>query len=69
LDFRNILDLGEVVSGKPQGLGVDMVFSGKPSTGAWRQENSSRDGEGILRRPSSIWFSDLRVGLGEMMLW
>jgi hypothetical protein len=55
-----------VVSGKSQGLGVEMVFSGKPSTGGWRQENSSRDGEGILRHPSLVWFCDLGTGLGEI---
>jgi len=63
------LDLGEVVAGKPQGLVVEMIFSGNPSTGGWRQKNSSRDGEGIMRHPSSVWFCDLRTVLGEVMVW
>jgi len=60
------LDPGEVVSRKTEGLGVDMVFSGKPSRGGWRQENSSRDGEGILRHIKSVWFCDLRARLGDI---
>ncbi len=62
------LDLGEVVLGKSQGFGVDMVFSGKPSIGRWRQENSSGDDEGILRHPISVWFFDLKNDLGEIMV-
>ena len=62
------LDLGEVASGKSQGLRVEMVFSRKPSTCGWRQENYSRDGEGIMRYPSLIWFCDLGTRLGEIMI-
>jgi len=64
--FRTFLDLGEVVSRKSQGLGVD---SGKPSTSGWRHENSLRDGEGILRHPISVWFCDIGTSLGEIMVW
>jgi len=63
------LDPDEVVSEKFQGLGVEMVFSGKSSTGGWRQENSSRNGEGIMRHPSSVWFCDLRTSLSEIIIW
>jgi len=69
LDFRKVLDPGEVVSRKSQGMGVEMVFSRNPSIGGWRQENSSRDGEGILRHPILVWFCDLRTGLGEITIW
>ena len=54
LDYRKSLDPVEVVSGKFQGLGVEMVFSGKPSISGWRQEISSRDGKGIFRHPRLI---------------
>ena len=47
-------------------LGVEIVFSRKPSIGGWRQENSSRDGEGILRHPNLVWFYDLETRLGEI---
>ena len=30
--------------------------------------NSSRDGEGILRHPSSVWFCDLMTVLGELTI-
>jgi len=46
-----------------------MVFSRMPSIGGWRYENSSRDGKGIMRHPISVWFCDLRNGLGEIMVW
>ena len=48
---------------------MGMVFFWKPSIGGWRQEKSSRDGEGILRHPSLIWFFDLGNGLGEITIW
>ena len=53
LDFRKVLELGEVVSGKlPRvGSGYGLV-SRKPSTCVWRQENSSEYGEKIPRHPS-----------------
>ena len=35
LDFWKVLELGEVVLGKSQGLGVDMVFFGNLSTHGW----------------------------------
>lgn len=68
LDCRKVLDLGDVVLEKSQGLGVEMIFFGKPSIGGWRQENSSRDSEGILRHPNLVWFYGLRISLGEIML-
>jgi len=38
-----VLELGEVVSGKlPRVGGGAGLISKKPSTGGWRQENSSR---------------------------
>jgi len=46
----------EVVSRNSQGLRVEMVFSRKHLTGGWRQENSSRYGEEILRHPNLFWF-------------
>lgn len=67
LDCLKVLDPSMVVSRKSQGLGVEMVFSRKLSTGGWRRENSSRDGEGIMRHPSSIWFFDIRTSFSEMM--
>lgn len=36
LDFQKALELGEVVSRKSQGLGIEMVFSKKPLTCGWR---------------------------------
>lgn len=69
MDCEKVLDLGEVVSGKSKGLGLEMVFFGKPSTSGWRQENNSKDGERILRHPSLVWFCDLGTSLGEIMLW
>ena len=53
---------------KSQRLGVEMVFSRKTSTIGRRQENSSRDGEGILRHPSSVSFCDLKSELGEITI-
>lgn len=69
MDCQKVLDLGEVVSGKSKGLGLEMVFSGKTSTNGWRQENCSKDGEIILRHPSLVWFCDLGTLLGEIMVW
>jgi len=53
---------------KSQGLGVEMVFSMNPLKSGWIQEKSSRDGEGILRHPSLVWFCYLRIGLGEITI-
>lgn len=36
LGFHNISDLGEVVLGKFQGLGMEMVLFKKPLKGRWR---------------------------------
>ena len=69
LDCQKVLDLSEVVSWNPQGIRMEMVFFEKPSIGGWRQENSSRDGEGILRNPSSVWFFDLGTSLGVITVW
>jgi len=66
LYFHKFLDPSEVVLGKSKRLGLEMFFSRKPSTCGCRQENSSRDCEGILRHPSLVWFCDLRIGLGEI---
>ena len=60
--------MGEVVSGKSLGLWVEMVFFEKPSTGGWREENSSRDGEGIMRHLILVWLCDLKTDLGEIMV-
>jgi len=65
-DYQNILDLVEVVSKKSKGLLVEMVFSKKPQIGGWRQETSSRYGEGIMRHPRLFGFYDLRISLGEI---
>ncbi len=67
-DFQKVLELGEVVSGKSQGLGVEMVFSKELSTGGWRQENSSRYGERILRHTIFFWLCDLLTGFGKIVL-
>ena len=70
LDSRKGLESGEVVSKKSQDFVVEMVFSRNPSQGRWRQENSSRNGEGILRHPSLVWFCDLLTGFGEIaVVW
>lgn len=45
---------------------METVFSEKPSMGEWRQENSSRDGEGILKHPNLVCFCDLEADLGEI---
>lgn len=49
-----------------QGLGVEMVFSRKPSIDGWRLESSSRYGEEILRHLSLFWFCDILTGFGEI---
>jgi len=55
---KKIFYVGEVVSRKSQELGLEMVLSGKPLTGRWRQEYSSGYGEEIMRHPSLCWFGD-----------
>lgn len=50
----------------PKGWGVEIFFSWKPSTSGWRHENSSRDGQGIPRHPSLVWFCDLETILSEI---
>ena len=57
-----------MVSGKSQGLGVEMVFSEKTLTGGWRKENSSEYGKEILRHPSLCFFGDFLTGLGEIIV-
>lgn len=69
MDCWKVLDPGEVVLRISQGLVVDMVFYGKPSTGVWIQEMSLRDGEGIMRHPSSVWFCDHGTNLDKITVW
>ena len=68
MDCWKVLDLGAMVLGKSQVLGVEMVFSVKPLISGWREENSSRYGEGTLRHPSLVWFCDLKTCLGEITI-
>jgi len=56
----------ELVYGKSQGLGVEIILCGKPSIGGWREKNSSRDVEGIMRHPSLVLFFHLSTGLGKI---
>jgi len=68
LDCQKLLEPSEVVLGKSQVLGVEMVFSGKSLISGWRQENSSRYGEGTPRHLSLVWFCDLKTCLGEITI-